>query len=139
MVICIMQIGKIKIVTLKYILSYSKIVPCTCSKLAIRSDITYVIIYVILYVNESHVFIALLTGYNKSVYYKINKMRCTNFLLFCFSSPLHICTIIIYSRLSLSRSRRDPLKHFEITLLRHIKFAELRKILIEQPNLQMDM
>ena len=40
----------------------------------------------------------------------------------------------IYSRLSLSRSRRDPLKHFEISVLRHIRFAELRKIQIEQQN-----
>ena len=41
---------------------------------------------------------------------------------------------IIYSRLSLSRSRRDPLEHFEISVLRHIRFAKLRKIPIEQPN-----
>ena len=39
-----------------------------------------------------------------------------------------------YSRLSLSRSRRDPLNHFEIFILRHIRFSELRKIPIEQPN-----
>ena len=39
-----------------------------------------------------------------------------------------------YSRLSLSRSRRDHPKHFEISVLRHIRFAELRKITIEQPN-----
>ena len=39
-----------------------------------------------------------------------------------------------YSRLSLSRSRRDHLKHFEISVLRHIRFAELRKIPNEQPN-----
>ena len=39
-----------------------------------------------------------------------------------------------YSRLSISRNRRDPLKHFEISILRHIRFAELRKITIEQPN-----
>ena len=30
-----------------------------------------------------------------------------------------------YSQLSLSRSRRDPLKHIEISVLRHIRFAEL--------------
>ena len=46
---------------------------------------------------------------------------------------LHIA-LIKYSRLSLSRSRRDPLKHFEIAVLRHIRFAEMRKIPIEQPN-----
>ena len=39
-----------------------------------------------------------------------------------------------YSRLSLSRSRRDPLKHFEISVLRHIRVAELRTIPIEQPS-----
>ena len=39
-----------------------------------------------------------------------------------------------YSRLSLSRSRRDPLKHFEISVLRHIRCAELGKIPNEQPN-----
>ena len=39
-----------------------------------------------------------------------------------------------YSRLSLSRSQRDPLKHFEISVLRHIRCAELRKIPTEQPN-----
>ena len=32
-----------------------------------------------------------------------------------------------YSRLSLSRSSRDPLKHFEISIPRHIRFSELRK------------
>ena len=32
------------------------------------------------------------------------------------------------------RSQRDPLKNFEISLLRHIRFAELRKIPIELPN-----
>ena len=36
----------------------------------------------------------------------------------------------IYSRLSLSRIPRDSLKHFEISVLRHIRFAELRKKLI---------
>ena len=40
----------------------------------------------------------------------------------------------IYSQLSLSRSRRDPLKHFEISVLRHIRCVELRKIPNEQPN-----
>ena len=41
---------------------------------------------------------------------------------------------LLYSRLSLSRSRRDPLKQFEISVLRHIRFAVLRKIPVEQPN-----
>ena len=39
-----------------------------------------------------------------------------------------------YSRLSLSRSRTDPLKHFEISVLRHIRCTELRKIPNEQTN-----
>ena len=33
----------------------------------------------------------------------------------------------IYSRLSLSRIPRDSLKYFEISVVRHIRFAELRK------------
>ena len=59
---------------------------------------------------------------------------------FCKSMPpeWHKCTyfgrITMYSRLSLSWSRRDPLKYFEISVLRHIRCAELRKIAIEQPN-----
>ena len=40
----------------------------------------------------------------------------------------------IQSTHSLSRSQRDPLNHFEISVLRDIRFAELRKIPIEQPN-----
>ena len=32
-----------------------------------------------------------------------------------------------YSRLSLSRIPRDSLKYFEISVVRHIRFAELRK------------
>ena len=35
--------------------------------------------------------------------------------------------LIIYSRLSLSRIPRDSLKYFEISVVRHIRFAELRK------------
>ena len=38
------------------------------------------------------------------------------------------------SQLSLSRSRRDPLKHFEIPVFRHIRLGELRTLPIEQPN-----
>ena len=48
----------------------------------------------------------------------------------CFA----FCYLVIYSRLSLFRSQRDSLKHFEISVIRHIRFAELRKIPIEQPN-----
>ena len=39
-----------------------------------------------------------------------------------------------YSRLSLSRNRRDPLKHFEISVFRHIRLAILRKKQFELPN-----
>ena len=35
--------------------------------------------------------------------------------------------LVSYSRLSLSRIPRDSLKYFEIFVLRHIRFAELRK------------
>ena len=55
-----------------------------------------------------------------------------------YSGLLHAVTqdvsTVEYSRLSLSPSRGDPLKHFEISVLRHIRCAELRKKTIEQPN-----
>ena len=41
----------------------------------------------------------------------------------------------IYSQLSLSRIPRDCLKHFEISVPRHIRFLELRKKEFEQPHL----
>ena len=50
----------------------------------------------------------------------------------CFFSENN--DIFMYSRLSLSRSRMDPLKHFEIAVLRHIRCAELRKLPIKQPS-----
>ena len=37
---------------------------------------------------------------------------------------------IVYSRLSLSRIPRDSLKYFEISVVQHIRFAELRKKII---------
>ena len=40
---------------------------------------------------------------------------------------------LVYSRLSLSRNRRDPQKQFEISVLRHIRFVVLRKKQFEQP------
>ena len=43
-----------------------------------------------------------------------------------------------YSRLSLSRIRRDPLKHFEISVLRHIRFVVLNKKQLEQINFTND-
>ena len=42
------------------------------------------------------------------------------------SYVLYMLTIK-YSRLSLSRTPRDHMKYFEISVLRHIRFAELRK------------
>ena len=43
-----------------------------------------------------------------------------------------------YSRLSLSRNRRDPQKQFEISVFRHIRFVVLRKKQLEQPNFTND-
>ena len=43
-----------------------------------------------------------------------------------------------YSRLSLSRNRRDPQKQFEISVLRHIRFVVLRQKQFEQPNFTND-
>ena len=51
------------------------------------------------------------------------------YIFFCFS---------VYNRLSLSRSWRVPLTHFEISVLRHIGFSELRKLQIAQPNFTND-
>ena len=45
---------------------------------------------------------------------------------------------VIYSRLLLSRNRRDPLKHFEISVLQHIRFVVLRKKQFKQPNFTND-
>ena len=42
---------------------------------------------------------------------------------------------IRYSRLLLSQSPRNALKHFEMSVPRHIRFAKLRKKYIEQPHL----
>ena len=39
-----------------------------------------------------------------------------------------------YIRLSLSRIPKDSIKYFEISVPRHIRFAELRKKLFEQPH-----
>ena len=50
----------------------------------------------------------------------------------------HFDIVSKYSRLSLSRSRRDPQKQFEISVVRHIRFSELRKIQIVQPNFTND-
>ena len=52
--------------------------------------------------------------------------------------PTSVCYVfltfpVMYSRLSLSRNRRDPQKHFEISVLRHIRFVVLRKKQYEQP------
>ena len=43
--------------------------------------------------------------------------------------------IYIYSRLSLSRTPRDSMKQIEISVLRHIRFADSGKQLIKQPPL----
>ena len=52
----------------------------------------------------------------------------------------HIFQTVIYSRLSLSRIPRDSLNYyFEISVLRHIRFAELRKNKSNNHFLQMYM
>ena len=43
-----------------------------------------------------------------------------------------------YSRLLLSRNRRNPQTHFEISVLRHIRFVVLRKKQFGQPNFTKD-
>ena len=54
--------------------------------------------------------------------------------LYCYKVIRIKLKSVKYSRLSLSRSRRDPLKHFEISVLRHIRCVELRKMSTEQPD-----
>ena len=66
-------------------------------------------------------------SFSASIASKINKLLHSILILMSLS-------LYKYSRLSLSRSRRDPLKHFEISVIRHTKYAELRKIPNEQPN-----
>ena len=56
------------------------------------------------------------------------------FKIWMFPVSIMISAKFIYSRFSLSRSQRDSLKYFEISILRHIRFAELSKLPIEQPN-----
>ena len=48
---------------------------------------------------------------------------------------MKLCVISpnMQSTLDISKSK-GPSEHFEISALRHIRFAELRKIPIEQPN-----
>ena len=61
--------------------------------------------------------------------------KCVNYIFGVKGNLRYLCMRNCkYSRLSLSRNRRDPLKHFEISVLRHIRFSELRKILIAQQN-----
>ena len=55
----------------------------------------------------------------------------TSSLLLCFPGQNSI--FYIQSTLVISKSK-GPLKHFEISVLRHIRCAELRKIPIEQPS-----
>ena len=43
-----------------------------------------------------------------------------------------------YSRLSLSRNKRNPQKHSEIFVFRHIRFVVFRKKQFEQPNFSND-
>ena len=43
------------------------------------------------------------------------------------SKSVFVEKYVKYSRLSLSRIPRDSLKHFEMSIPRHIRFSELRK------------
>ena len=61
-------------------------------------------------------------------------MRFNNSLLLTSIAQRRVGYHVKYSRLSLSRNRRDSLKHFEISVLRHIRFIVLKKKQLEQPN-----
>ena len=56
-----------------------------------------------------------------------------DYLLFSFFKSILETQFLMYSRLSLSRIPRDSLKYFEISVARHIRFAELRKNIIRLP------
>ena len=56
----------------------------------------------------------------------------------CMINDLRLYVLFNYSRLSLSRNRRDPQKQFEISVLRHIKFVVLGRKQFEQPNFTND-
>ena len=74
-----------------------------------------------------------------------NGITCFNMVNFlqnefmCVLKVHHIIPVLsnllktLYSRLSLSRNRRNPQKQFEISVLRHIRFVVLRKKQFEQP------
>ena len=55
------------------------------------------------------------------------------FVRYCLYQSSMECGIFEYSRLSLSRNRRNPQKQFEIFELRHIRFVVLRGKQFEQP------
>ena len=57
---------------------------------------------------------------------------CHQYLLSSIQHP-RCMAVHKYSRLSLSRNRRDPQKHFEMSVLQHIRFVILRKKQFEQP------
>ena len=60
------------------------------------------------------------------------------FLIWYHLPSLFIYYNYQYSGLSLSRNRRDHHKHFEISVLRHIRLVVLRKKQFEQPNFTND-
>ena len=101
--------------------------------------------------NELHVYtiqgLSLKTSYF-SVYLILSNKPNYIFLFFCFlktkkllsceQTKIYICwtgffpyiptrAIILYSRLSLSRNRRDPQKQFEISVLRHIRLCSIEE------------
>ena len=53
-----------------------------------------------------------------------------DYLLFSFLKSVLETQFLMYSRLLLFRIPRDSLKYFEISVARHIRFAELRKNII---------
>ena len=77
------------------------------------------------YGSESSIFMCRNPGWKKNIderCYEPNR----NAGVFCYKNgAYHLYPK--YSRLSLSRIPRDSLKNFEISVVRHIRFAELRK------------
>ena len=61
------------------------------------------------------------------VKFSIYLNRCVFVMHSAFDAPKEEEMINKYSRLSLSGSSRDSLKYLEISVPRHIRFAEMRK------------
>ena len=83
--------------------------------------------------NESRLYSKTMTDLHSVFAYRSLESNALRPFLICVKAPYLDIVNCQYSRLSLSRNRRDPQKQFEISVLRHIIFVVLRKKQFEQP------